>query len=163
MLRLVVNIEGLAEFDRTFTRFTANLRDWRELWPAVIGELRRITQEQFAFEGKGTTGQWRQLSPKYAQWKELKFPGSTILSRTGRLVKSLTRRSGDSIIIGKPDLLIFGTSVPYAIYHQSRRARKKLPRRPIFDFSEDDKNRLTKAIQRALFKAGKNQGVAIRD
>lgn len=161
MLRLTIELEGVREFDRTFTRFTANLRDFRQLWPGVITELRKITAEQFAAQGRGPTGKWKALSPKYAAWKAKRYPGAPILVRTGDLKQSLTSNSAHSIVRATPDLLEFGTSLPYAIYHQTRVPQKRLPRRPVFDFTEADKTRITKAIQVRLVKAGRDNGVTV--
>jgi phage gpG-like protein len=55
-----------------------------------------------------------------------------ILKATGRLMKSITDpRSPDAInyIVNK-NTLVLGTSVPYAIYHQSQEPRTKMPYRP---------------------------------
>jgi phage gpG-like protein len=159
---LVIELEGQREFDRTFTRFTENLRDFRQLWPSVISVLRKISEEQFAFEGRGKSGAWQPLSPKYAAWKEKNYPGSPILQRTGALQLSLTSNTAHSIVRAGKEELEFGTTLRYGIYHQSRKPRKRLPRRPIFDFNEQDKNRVTKAIQARLIKAGRDNGVTVK-
>lgn len=159
MLRLQVEIENETQFDRTFTRFTEQLRDLRDLWPGVIPELRDIAREQFAGEGVGPAGNWPALSPKYAAWKAQRFPGKPILQRTGRLIESLTGNTADSIVEARPDYLDFGTRVPYGRYHHKGAGRLK--RRKVFDLNEQQKTRLMKVIQRRLLSAGRESGFAL--
>jgi phage gpG-like protein len=161
MIRLIAEIDGDRQFDRSFTRFTENLRDFRQLWPGVITTLRRIVKEQFAGQGIGPSGPWKPLSKAYGEWKKKSFPGKPIMQRSGALIEALTKNTSDSIVDAKPDYLEFGSSLPYANYHQSRLPRKRLPRRPVFDLTEENKTRLTKAIQARLVKAGRENGVTI--
>ena len=44
-----------------------------------------------------------------------------------------------------------GTEVSYAKYHQSRRPRSKIPRRPFLEFTERDVREWVRTIQRSLF------------
>lgn len=159
MLRVIVEADGEAQFDRTFTRFTEQLRDLHDLWPGVVPELRDITREQFAGQGVGPAGSWPALSPKYAAWKAQRYPGKPILQRTGRLIESMTGNRPDSIVEARPDSLEFGTRVPYAAYHQ--RGAGRLKQRKIFDFNEQQKTRLMKTIQRRLLSAGRESGFAL--
>lgn len=161
MLNITFEIEGQVEFQREFDRFGENLTDFRQLWPGVITVLRKILLEQFAYEGAGATGQWQELSTGYAKWKAKHYPDSPILQRTGAMQLSLTGNTAHSIVRPGKEVLEFGTNLLYASYHQSRAPRTKLPRRPIFDFTEAHKIRITKAIQVRLVKAGRNNGVTV--
>jgi phage gpG-like protein len=161
MLNITFEIDGQIEVDRTFTRFTEQLRDFRQLWPAVITELRKITLQQFAYEGAGATGQWRALSTGYAKWKQKHYPDSLILQRTGAMQLSLTGNTAHSIVRAGKTELEFGTNLHYAIYHQQRARAGRLPRRPIFDFTEAHRTQITKAIQVRLVKAGRDNGVTV--
>lgn len=83
---------------------------------------------------------WPSLSEAYARQKEREFPGRPILVKTGDLKNSMTKQGakGNITIIGKTEA-IFGTTIPYGIYHDSNRARfGKLPRR---NFSEPSERR----------------------
>ena len=159
MLKLTADIDGELQFSRTFTRYTENLDDLRQLWPGVIPELRAIMREQFEGEGVGATGKWAGLAAGYKAWKARHYPGKPILQRSGRLLSSLTRNNGDSIVEPKSDSLVFGTRVPYAIHHQ--RGGGPLKRRKIFDLNQDQKNRLMKVIQRRLLQAGRDAGFTL--
>lgn len=159
MLTIQIEVEGERQFDRTFTRFTEQLRDLRDLWPACIPELREISKEQFAGEGVGDAGKWAALSARYAAWKAQRYPGKPILQRTGRLVESLTGNKSDSIVEAKPDELIFGTRVPYAVHHQ--RGAGRLKKRKVFDLNEQQRTRIMKAIQKRLLTSGQSSGFSL--
>lgn len=161
MLRLTAEVDGDKQFDRSFARFGEQLRDFRQLWPGVITELRKITAEQFAGTGIGPSGKWKPLSKAYGAWKAKAFPGKPILQRTGALINSLTKNTGNSLVQALPDSLTFGSSLPYGGFHQARLPRTRLPRRPVFDLTEEHKIRLTRVIQARLVKAGRDNGVSI--
>lgn len=78
-----------------------------------------------------SAGQYPDLNPKYKKRKE-KAVGFVypILKLTGRLESSVTSDSGpENITRIDPQSLTMGTSVPYAIYHQSDEPRSKIPLR----------------------------------
>jgi len=154
-VRLTATVENQVEFDRTFTRFVSQLTDWREIWPAVIVELRNIMREQFAAQGTGRRGRWPQLSARYAAQKRKKYPGLPILQRTRRLVSSLTTNTVNTIIIATAKTLTFGSSLPYGRFHQT--GTRRMPARVIFDLNEQQKARLMKAVQRQLLTVGNNR------
>lgn len=160
MLRLTFEIEGEVVFDRAISRFAENLRDFRQIWPGVIVELQAIVKEQFRGKGIGPSGPWQPLSEAYRRWKEKKYPGQPILVRTGATRNALTSRTDHSIILPTETELTFGVALPYPIYHQ-RRDSKRLPRRPIFDLTEQHKIRLVKVVQRCLLAAGRDNGFTL--
>ncbi len=161
MIRLTFEIEGEVVFDRAISRFAENLRDFTQIWPGVIVELQAILKEQFRGQGIGPSGPWKPLSEAYRKWKEKKYPGQPILVRSGDTRDALTSRTEHSIILPTATELTFGVSLPYPIFHQ-RRNNKRLPRRPIFDLTEEHKNRLVKVVQRRLLTAGRENGVTLQ-
>jgi len=89
---------------------------------------------------RGEKDRWAPLSDQYAAWKAKRFPGAPILVQTGALRRSMTSEGapGNINTIGKTGA-VFGTSIPYGIYHDSDGQRKsKLPRR---NFSEPSDRR----------------------
>jgi phage gpG-like protein len=160
MLRLTFEMEGEVVFNRALSRFAENLRDFRQLWPGVIVELRRIVKEQFRGQGVGPSGAWQPLSESYRRWKEKKFPGAPILVRTGTTLRALTSNTEHSIVIPTATELTFGVALPYPIFHQ--RGGKRLPRRPIFDLTEQHKIRLVKVVQVRLLSAGRDNGITLQ-
>jgi phage gpG-like protein len=150
-LRITLQVDGITEFDRTFTRFTELIEDLREIWPAVMEQFYKIMAEQFAAEGKGRSGRWKPLSRRYAIVKARQYPGKTILRRTDRMKDSLVSRTKDSVFILERDRLTLGTRVFYAIFHQ--RGTRKMPARRMFDFAEPQRVMIQRAIHRALLKS----------
>lgn len=159
MLNFQIEIENQVVFDRALSRFGENLKDFRQVWPGVTVELRRIVKEQFDGQGVGQSGKWKALSPAYKKWKDKKYPGQPILVRTGDTRAALTSNTSHTINIPTAQTLTFGVALKYPIYHQ--RGGKKLPQRKIFDFTEEQKVRLVKVIQRRLLNAGGNNGVTL--
>jgi hypothetical protein len=74
---------------------------------------------------------WKPLSPAYAERKRKKFGNKPILRATDRLYKSMINRENPENIQNiKRDSAEYGTSVPYAIYHDKiGTPRQKIPLR----------------------------------
>lgn len=109
---------------------------------------------------RGEGQRWPQLSDKYKAWKEKHFPGAPILVRTGALRASMTELgvSGNISIIDKVSG-IFGTTIPYGIYHNE--GGQKVPRR---NFSEPSDRRAKiwiDQIERALRNNFEKNGVEV--
>ncbi len=123
--------------DRALSRFADGLTDYSGAWPELIEEFH--AEEKGQFESLGAQGGevWAPLNPVYAGWKVIHFPASRSCNGRGALMESLTRESAPGAIVlkGRKDLRI-GTSVLYAIYHQSIEPRTRLPRRPPVNFTE---------------------------
>jgi phage gpG-like protein len=88
---------------------------------SVLTTLRRMEEIHFDSEGGVFGGKWPPLAPGTLLAKERKGYGSNpILTRTGKLRNSLTKRGkkNGSIVKTTPFSILFGTSVPYAVYHQ---------------------------------------------
>ena len=156
-IRFTASIDGAEIFDRAFSRLDS-LDDMRPLWPNVIAEFYLIEQEQFDTEGAaGATGRWPALSPAYKAWKDVHYPGEPILQREHDLIASLTDPEASGAIL-RPgeDELIMGTSVPYALVHQRRG-------RPPISFSESQKRRIQKALQRGLVRFVREAGFEARE
>ena len=130
-MRLTITGYGFKEAEVGFSRILALTSNVSSAWPAVIRELRSQQAQQFTTQGaSGASGKWLPLSAQYKIAKQKKYPGRTILERTGRLRASLQVETGDSAIEKHPMSLFFGTTVPYAQYHQDGPRR-----RPIFSLT----------------------------
>jgi phage gpG-like protein len=93
--------------------------DFEPLWRQLIDDFARAEAAWFSSRGEG---KWPPLSPGYARWKEVAFPGRPLMVRTGRLKESLTSvvQLGARADLDR-DRVSFGTSVPYAKFHQETR------------------------------------------
>ena len=102
---------------------------------------------------RGEGQRWPQLSDNpegkgYATWKEKHYPGAPILVRSGDLKDSMVTRGakGNISIIGKTGA-VFGSSIPYGIYHDSDGPRTRLPRRNFSEPSDKRRNIWIKQIE----------------
>jgi phage gpG-like protein len=155
-MRFTVDVDGLPMFDRAFNRLDS-LNDLRPLWPEVISEFYLIEQEQFDTEGAAGGQKWAPLSPAYREWKEIHYPGEPILQREHDLINSLTDpEAPDAILEPREDELIIGSKVPYARIHQRKG-------RPPISFSEQQKRRLQKALQRGLVQFVRDAGFNVSE
>jgi len=82
---------------------------------------------------------WQPLSPAYAKRKAKEYPGMPTLVATGTLFNSLARKNSGSVGPFYPSdtSMQWGTSVPYAKYHQSTSPRHTLNRRAFMAITKD--------------------------
>jgi phage gpG-like protein len=150
-MRFTFEVEGKAEFDRSFNRVGEHVSDLRPVWDRVEKIFYRIEEEQFKSEGsKGRSGKWKPLKPEYAGRKAIEYPGKLVLERTGKLKSSLTGKTGDTVLIKEKQEFGFGTSLFYAQFHQT--GTSKMPAREIFSFSDSTRTDITKEIQKGLLE-----------
>lgn len=158
--QISLGIDGQAEFNRVFKRFGATLSDLTEVWEEVKLEFWEIEKEQFDSEGAaGASGKWKPLSPKYAARKIEKYGDKLILQRTDALYKSMTGKTNDTVLEIKKDSIAIGSSLARAKYHH--RGGGRLPKREVISFSDAQKKRLQKRIQKKMVKLIKQAGAAV--
>lgn len=147
-------LNALGKLARRFT-------DVREAWPSVTDLLRRIIERQFASQGSaGTSGAWKPLASPYAEWKASRFPGQPILRASDRMFRSLVEQGGENILEETPNSLTFGTSVPYARFHQD--GTDRMAARRIFDLGPQDEDKLAQEMQRQLGDYAAELGFEVR-
>ena len=151
-MKVSITLEGTNELIAAFSTVEKGL-DFRTLgtWDAVATEFRKIEKEQFAGEGIGPSGKWKPLSAVYAKRKIKKYGNQPILQASGRLAKSLTGTTADSVLEKTAQELTIGTNVPYAGYHQ--RGSKA---RPPVDLSEQQLDRIGTVITRKMKQLAAN-------
>jgi len=156
-------VDGKVEFKRSFNRFEKQIDDLRFVWDSVYRWFLERNREQFAKEGStGESGAWQPLSRRYAEWKQKHFPFKKILRRTDRLYRSLIAKGDENVFNPQPQFVELGTVVPYAVFHQ--RGTKKMPARPLISWTEKDRVKLMKVIQKELVAAiRKETGFALND
>ena len=146
-VRFTIDVDGETQLDQALSRFGNHLSDMTRFFELAADMLSGFVQQQFDTEG-GRAGAWAPLSPFYAAYKLARVGSAPILVYSGRLRMSLIERTGDSIREITPDAMKWGTSVPYATFHQ--RGGRFLPQRRMIDLTEDDRRALMKALQRFL-------------
>jgi len=151
MIRFRMDIAGEVQLDRGIARFADGVTDYRPIWGVIEDDFYAEEKEQFRTEGEAGGGRWQPLSEACAGWKAVHYPNTRILERTGALEQSLTRASDSNAVkIERRKELILGTSVPYAIYHQSIEPRTRLPRRPVIQVTESFKRGVMRHIHTYL-------------
>jgi len=146
-IRFEIEVDGEQQLDRALSRFGDRLRNIQPFFEIAADMVAGFVRAQFESEG-GRTGGWAALSPRYAAYKLAKVGPQPILVFTGRMRQSLIERTGDNIREIGTDSMKWGTSTPYAIFHQ--RGTSKMPQRKIIDLTEDDKMALMKTLQRFI-------------
>lgn len=128
--------------------------------------FRSMEARIFTSQGaSGRAGRWPGLSPRYQAQKARRYPGRTILERTGRLRASLQVETGDSIVESSPGRLVLGTRVPYGRYHQKGEG---VPRRAPIDMTDRDAAAAMAIVRRRLEAnirkgAGANRSFPVAD
>lgn len=152
-LKLSIDIDGDRELSRKLHGYLGRLDDWTGFFQDVVKDWSETMARKFAAEGAiEGDGKWADLSARYAAWKQRKFPGAKLLTRTGRL-RSAAVNPETSI---KPTQLRMTIDVPYAVYHQSSRPRKVLPRRPFASLTSKQKSRWIAALRKRIWDEGAN-------
>lgn len=97
---------------RGYTQVATALQDWKRPFQAMAVEYAAYEEHVFASEGSAhLKGQWKALSPRYAAWKAIHYPGRPILTRTG----ALRRAAGEIRELAKARLAMGpGTTIAYA-------------------------------------------------
>jgi phage gpG-like protein len=150
MLRFSMTVKNAGQVELFLGGMAANVQDLTPVWPGFIESgLRPIIAGQFASRGaEGEHGAWAELSPAYLKYKLAHYGAEQILVRTHRLIDSLLTDTDDTVKQMLPQSLVFGSSVPYGIFHQTGTA--KMPARRPLDFSESQRKELVTALQREL-------------
>jgi len=155
-VRIKFSLLGRKQLDETLVAYDARARDMRPVWRTLVRELWAFEREVFARRGAHEGLQaWANLRKRYWRRKMKQFPAAGILVRTGDLVRSLTGRGTGAIARMYADRLIFGTAIPYAIYHQTGyRARdgSRVPARPPLRLSERMKTRIVERMRGHLWR-----------
>lgn len=126
----VVNTEAV---NKKLGEVSKNLSDLRPAFALFKQDFYRYEQQLFRLK---SPGKYQDLSPKYKERKVKKYGFAyPILKASGALSKSLlSPTSPGSVAVVKKDFFEIGTNVPYGVYHQSTKPRRKIPHRPFFIF-----------------------------
>jgi phage gpG-like protein len=150
-------IAGQVQMDRGIARFADGVADYRPIWPIIGDEFRAQVKDQFKTEGEEGGARWAALSPEYAGWKAVHYPGMKILHRTGVMEDSLTKEGAPgAVFIGERKRLTMGTSISYAVYHQ--RGTSRMPARPEIQLTETFKRLAMKNAQAYLVQVASKAG-----
>lgn len=153
MAGFVISIisEGETIVERHLMRFASNLEHTAEALGEIGTVLRESTEKQFESEGGYASGGWKPLTAARVAYKRDHGLDPRTLRATDRLMTSLTRKfDPDHVERPSGDSLVFGSTVPYGIFHQSSRSRTIIPFRPPVAVTPEDKREMVKRVQMSL-------------
>ncbi len=135
-LDIEFDIRGLTELTIGGKRLVKFTRDFTTVFQRIAIDFRKNEKNLFAREG--TPNSFQQLSAKYAAFKKRAVGAKPIMQFSGRLMRSLTGKTSDTIdAIGPRDAKL-GTRTPYANRHQ---VGFKMPKREIIQITDKHKKR----------------------
>ena len=137
-----------------FDLMLEDMEDLSPVWEIAREDMMRDVKDVFETEGASMGEKWVGLSKATIKDRKRKgFPPYPILYRTGALKNSLLGGSGGIDVVDRWGWE-YGTRIPYAIYHQSRRPRRRLPRRAFLYVSNKFKGDLVKYIHKFIVTGG---------
>lgn len=155
---LSIHSYGETIVERKLSRFASNLEQPQHALEAIGAIMREAVQGQFESEGARASGGWAPLTQARIEYKAKYGLDPRILRATDRLFQSLTQKfDADHIERASGDSLVFGSDVPYGIFHQSTEPRTVIPYRPPVALTENDKRNMVKAVQRELLASVQKQ------
>lgn len=163
MFRIQFSVHGEVVVDRMLAGIDERARDLGPVWPVVLREFQRIEAKTFATEGASTGAPWPGLArATQADRARHGFPAAhPILERTGALKRALVEGEGAFNQMTPTSLrVILSEDVDYFKYHQSPRARRRLPRRAPVMLTADDRTALVHPVR--LYITGRDVGAARR-
>jgi phage gpG-like protein len=126
-----------SEMEVQFALLAGRFEDYSPvLKSSVVATLREMKTLHFETKGALFDKQWAALAPETIRDRARQgYPGDPIMVREGRLRQSLARamKTPDSIVEVSRFGLVFGTSVPYADFHQQTKGPGKgiIPERQV--------------------------------
>lgn len=147
------SVVGVNQLSRSLGVMADHISDLRPAWKEIRKNFYENERKQFRTQGGHASGGWKRLSPSYAAQKAKRYPGRTILVRTGTLEKALTHPAHTgSIWIPRKTSVSMGTSLPYAKYHQV--GTRRMPSRPPVELTAEQKTQWPKIIHEYIWKSG---------
>lgn len=122
--------------------------DLRKASSAVRTIYREAQEAKFASAGHGT---WPALKPETVEAKRRRGLDTRLMRASGALYKALTApRAGAQVDERHKDSLVFGTSLPYARYHDQ--GSGGMPRRALMQFTAAEQKRMTETLGEFIAK-----------
>lgn len=126
-------IEGDVQLSRNLQLLASRVKDWTPAFAETADVLKQVfSGDAFDTEGRAIGESWAPLSKAYAYRKQKMFPGKGILEATGKM------RNG-FLTLYRGDMAAVWNDVEYFKYHQSNKARAKLPRRAMMKLAQEQR------------------------
>lgn len=141
-MELELEVFGDVQLKRSLLRTAGRFKDAAPAFEQIADILMEIEDDQFESSGRHGSGGWAKLAESTLEHKT----GAGILIETGDLERSLTTRGApDQVLEITSEFLLFGTSLPYAAFHQTGTSR--MPRRRPIELTETDRRQIVKQLQ----------------
>lgn len=148
MVSLNVTVLGEEQVNARIDRFVNQVKDWRIVWEDVEDEFWNIEKDQFDTQGHGG---WEPLSPRYAAWKAVHYPGQPLLVLSGELRSAVTGGAGRFVRREPMQMALGWQGVPYWRFHQT--GTRNMPQRKVVDLTGAGRTRLLRALHRGMINA----------
>jgi len=150
-LEITFSIEGETQLIRRLQDIDKDLKNWTPEFKRIGDLLLKTFKHNFQTQGNTIGEPWQRLAPSTIEQKKRKGYPLTPLIGTGKMRDSFHAEVGGfHVEISNP--------MSYFPYHQSRRPRRKLPRRVMMKIDEKRKQLIGKifieAVQTTLQKRG---------
>lgn len=145
------NIEGGKELSRTLRGIGDGIKDWTPAFKETADDLASVfANEVFDTRGQVIGEKWPPLKPAYlAQKLKQGFPADPLV-KTGKMRASFQK-------LFKADFAEVWNSAEYFKYHQSKQARKIIPRRVMMKLGEQQKQLVVKIFHTYWYKKVNNK------
>jgi phage gpG-like protein len=146
-VRITLEFAGVTLLDRRLLRIAEQAQDLTAAFDTVANVMQELADLQFSTEG-ALSGGWEPLKDST---EERKSDMSTILTDSGALRESLSGPDGTEGAVRRSmaDGLDFGTTIPYAAFHQHGTSR--MAKRPVLALREEDKRRVVSVLHEHIF------------
>ncbi len=155
-----IQVHGKTELIHALDQFEGEVKAPRQMFIGLVSDvIGPLIAEKFAAQGPG----WQALSPAYAAWKQVHFPGKPILQMRGKLMGAMTDRSrfgGAQSSVSANTLNLTPTSIPYFARHQF--GYNGTPARPMIDLPKWEP-RIGAYFTQYLAKRGREFGFTVRE
>lgn len=149
VLKISAAIEGDQKVDALFQRMIRGVTDYSEPLKEANRYMRGQISRNFNSEGTHMGKKWAALDPDYASQKNKSHPGKQILEKTGKMKRSFKSEVSSSRVT-------ISNAAPYFKFHQSKRPRKKLPRRVMLDITVFQQAEIYRFFTKYLNKLTRN-------
>lgn len=125
-------------FRREMLGFLQHDVNFKPIFKTIAIQFRKSRRSIFKLKGPG---KYEDLTPEYKEIKKKKWGHIyPILYASGRIKGSVLDKSNPEAITEiKKNSLVIGSEVPYLVYHDSPKPRKKMPYRKVFFWGPERK------------------------
>lgn len=149
-MRIQISVLGETQLNRDLLRYVEVSGNLMPALEQVHQYLINIEKRQFGSEGRQSGNPWEKLKQSTVDFKARNGYDPRILHQILDLRRSLTEENDPAHVkYITPSMMVFGTTIPYGIYHQ-RPIGSMFPQRRPIDLTETQKVTMVKMIQKYL-------------